>query len=111
MSFSPSDILLVPVIFTDGSGRKQRPAIVLYDSGDADLVVAPLTSEAPRTPRDVELIDWRSAGLRLPSTARLDKPITIAKSTVIKKMGMLTPADWGRVKAVLGQLFADILSH
>jgi len=111
MSFSPSEILLVPVIFTDGSGRKQRPVIVLFSSADADLVVAPLTSESPRTPRDLEVIDWRSSGLPLPSTVRLDKPITIAKSTVIKRMGKLTPADWDRVKSVLRQLFAEILSH
>ena len=36
MSFSPGDVLLVPVVFSDGSGHKKRPVVVVYDSGDAD---------------------------------------------------------------------------
>ena len=36
MSFSRGDVLLVPVVFSDGSGRKKRPVVIVYDSGDAD---------------------------------------------------------------------------
>jgi hypothetical protein len=44
MSFSPGDILLVPVVFSDRTGQKRRPVVVVHDSGDADLLVAPVTS-------------------------------------------------------------------
>ena len=44
MSLSPGNVLLVPVMFSNGSGEKKRPVVVVYDSGDADLLVAPVTS-------------------------------------------------------------------
>ena len=57
MNFSPGDILLVPVMFSDGSGHKKRPVVIIYDSGDADLLVAPVTSQMARSPRDVALVN------------------------------------------------------
>jgi mRNA interferase MazF len=110
MSFSPGDVLLVPVAFTDGSGQKRRPVVTVYDSGDADLLVAPVTSQAARSLRDVPVVNWKGAGLRLPSIVRLEKLATVEKSLVVKKMGHLTPDDWERAKAVLRQFFADVLA-
>ncbi len=110
MSFYPGEVLLLPVLFSDGSGHKKRPVIIVYDSGDADLLVAPVTSQAARSPRDVPVTDWPRAGLRLPSIVRLEKLATVEKPTVIRKMGRLTPADWEKCRAVLQQLFADILT-
>jgi hypothetical protein len=46
MSFSPGDVLLVPVVFSDGRGHKKRPMVIIYNSADADLLVAPVTSQA-----------------------------------------------------------------
>jgi mRNA interferase MazF len=110
MSFSPGDVLLVPVVFSNGSGQKKRPAVVVYDSGDADLLVAPVTSQAARSSRDVPVVNWQRAGLRLPSIVRLEKLATVEKSTVVKQMGHLAPDDWEKVKAVLKQFFADLLA-
>jgi mRNA interferase MazF len=109
MSFSPGDILLVPVRFSDGSGHKKRPVVVVYDSGDADLLVAPVTSQMARSPRDIPAVKWQHAGLRLPSIVRLEKLSTVEKSTVIKCMGKLAPDDWREMKAALKDLFAEIL--
>ena len=110
MSFSPGDVLLVPVVFSDGSGHKKRPVIIVHDSGDADLLVAPVTSRAARSARDVPVVDWQRTGLRLPSIVRLEKLATVEKSTVAREMGRLTPDDWEKVKTVLKQFFADILA-
>ncbi len=110
MSFSPGDILLVPIVFSDGSGHKKRPVVVVYDSGDADLLVVPVTSQMARSLRDVPVVNWQRAGLRLPSIVRLEKLATVDKSTVLKKMGHIAPDDWEKTKAVLKQLFADILA-
>ncbi len=85
--------------------------IIVYDSGDADLLVAPVTSQAARSPRDVQMVNWQGAGLRLPSIIRLEKLATVEKSTVVKKMGQLAPDDWEKVKTVLKQFFADILAR
>jgi mRNA interferase MazF len=111
MSFSPGDILLVPVVFSDGSGHKKRPVVVVYDSADADLLVAPVTSQMARSPRDVPVVNWQRAGLRLPSIVRLEKLATVEKATVIKRMGQLVTDDWKEMKAVLKQFFAEILAR
>jgi mRNA interferase MazF len=111
MNLSPGDVLLVPVVFSDGSGHKRRPVVSVYDSGDADLLVAPITSQAARSPRDVPVLNWQQAGLRLPSIVRLEKLATVEKSTVVKKMGQLAPEDWKKVKTVLKQFFSDILAR
>ncbi len=111
MSFSPGDVLLVPVPFSDGSGRKKRPVVIVYDCGDADLLVAPVTSQAARSPRDVPVVNWQRAGLRLPSIVRLEKLATVEKSTAVKKMGRLVPDEWEKLRTVLTQFFADILAR
>jgi mRNA interferase MazF len=111
MSFSPGDVLLVPVVFTDGSGHKKRPVVIVYDSGDADLLVAPVTSQAARSGRDVPVDNWQRAGLRLPSIVRIEKLATVEKSTVVRKMGHFAPDDWEKMKMVLKQFFADILAR
>jgi mRNA interferase MazF len=111
MSVSPGDILLVPVVFSDGSGHKKRPVVIIYHSGDADLLVAPVTSQMAHSPRDVPVVNWRRAGLRLPSIVRLEKLATVERATVVKKMGHLAPDDWENVKAALKQLFAEILAR
>ena len=111
MSFAVGEILLVPVTFSDGSGHKKRPVVIIYDSGDADLPVAPVTSQAARSARDVSLVNWQQAGLRLPSFVRLEKLATVQKSTIIKRMGKVAMDDREKIRAVLKRLFADILSH
>ena len=110
MSFSPGDILLVPVVFSDGSGHKKRPVVIIYDGGDADLLVAPVTSQAARSVRDVAVVDWQAAGLRLPSVVRLEKLATVDKSTVIRHMGKIPP-NWKSTKSALKQFFAEILAR
>ena len=101
----------MPVVFSDGSGHKKRPVVVVYDSGDADLLVAPVTSQMARSPRDVLVVNWHRAGLRVPSIVRLEKLATVEKSAVIKRMGQFAPDDWKELKAVLKQFFAEILAR
>jgi mRNA-degrading endonuclease toxin of MazEF toxin-antitoxin module len=57
------------------------------------LLVAPVTSQAARSPRDAQVVNWQRAGLRLPSIVRLEKLATVEKSTVVRKMGRLTPDE------------------
>lgn len=35
--------------FTAGTGAKRRPTLVLLDTGDADMIVVPITSRAARS--------------------------------------------------------------
>lgn len=109
MAYRFGEILLAQVPFSDGSGVKKRPVLVLHDLGDADLLVVPVTSRPPRGVEDLELEDWATAGLRLPSTARLSKLTTLAKDAVIRSMGSLGVSDESNARAVLNRFFAAVL--
>ena len=111
MSFPQGEILLVTMLFTDGRAAKKRPVMVVFDGGDDDLLVAPVTSRSPRSLRDVALAQWQKAGLRLASIVRLEKLATVEKSTVIRRLGRIEPGDWASVKLVLNRFFADILTQ
>src|SRR4051812_13102044 len=46
-----------------GRQTKTRPALVILDTGDADLVVARVTTQAVSAAQDVPITDWQGAGL------------------------------------------------
>lgn len=110
MSYRLGEILLVPMVFSDGSASKRRPVMVVWDGGDDDVLVAPVTSHPARPPFDVALADWQQAGLRLPSTARTQKLATVDKSTVIRQLGRLTADDLARVTTAMSRLFGEVLA-
>jgi len=105
------DLLLASITFTDGSGVKRRPVLVIRDGGDADLLVAPVTSQAGRTDFDVRLEDWAEEGLKLPSVARVEKLATIAKVLVIRKLGTISSRDRKAVAVALRSLFDGIATE
>src|ERR1035437_6438858 len=53
-------------VFSDGQGAKRRPVLVVHDFGDDDLLVVPITSQRACVVTDLILLDWKSAGLKLP---------------------------------------------
>ena len=101
-AYSQAEVLLAWLVFSGGQGAKRRPVLVVHDFGDDDLLVVPVTSHPARTGMDVMLRDWRAAGLKLPSTVRVEKLATIQKSCVARSLGRLTEADAARFKQVLG---------
>jgi mRNA interferase MazF len=62
--YIPAELLLLRFPFTDEEDIKRRPALVLIDVGDDDVVVARVTTHVTRTRFDVEIKKWREAGLR-----------------------------------------------
>jgi len=105
------DVLLVPIIFSDATAAKKRPVLAVHDTGDADLLVVPITSHPLRTSEDVTLADWRAAGLRLPSTARMAKVATVAKTTIIRQLGRLKDRDAEQAQQNLRRFFESILQQ
>ena len=49
-SFDFGEVVLVHFPQSGTTARKQRPEIVVLDIGDADLVIAPVTSRLDRKP-------------------------------------------------------------
>jgi mRNA-degrading endonuclease toxin of MazEF toxin-antitoxin module len=58
-SYQPGDLVLVDFPFTVSGPGKPRPALVILDTGDADVVLARVTTQVANTPFDVTLADWQ----------------------------------------------------
>jgi len=106
--YRPGEVVLLSFPFADATRVKRRPALVLLDTGDEDIVVGRVTSQVAQEPFDVELVEWREADLLLPSVVRVHKVATLEKRLVDRRLGALTAGDWARVRAVIQQLWASI---
>ena len=108
-AYSQGEVLLAWLVFSDGQGGKRRPVLVVHDFGDDDLLVVPVTSQPARVPTDTALSEWKAAGLKLPSTVRVEKLATIEKSCIVRKLGALTPGDMADVRRVLANVCDSLL--
>jgi mRNA interferase MazF len=97
-SFRFGEVLILPFSYTDLQSRKRRPAVVLVDAGDEDVLVAKITTKEYRTIYDLKLDHWQEAGLLAPSFIRIHKLLAVEKNHVIQRAGMLDPADLNRLK-------------
>lgn len=112
-TYSRGDVVVVNVPFSDASGTKRRPALVV--SADAfhrtlpDLILCPISSQ-PRyyrkpTPGDYPLRDWRAAGLRHPSTARVSRLLSVDKRIIHRVLGNASARDLARLETGLRAAF------
>src|SRR5947209_558826 len=106
-SYQSGEVVLVSFPFTDGGGSKGRPALVVLDTGDGDVLLARVTTKSYQTSYDAEIIDWQTAGLLAPSVVRVHKLATLAKSRLMRRLGQVQPADRKRVADALKQIFAN----
>ncbi|SRR5581483_5201077 len=77
---------------------KKRPAMVLAQDAEGDILEARITSKPKFLPTDVFLAEWKAAGLNTPSYLRLSKVITIEEGDILSIVGSLSDAD--RFKAL-----------
>ena len=100
---------MVGVPFTDRTGTKLRPAVIVspqkFHRRLGDVIVCPISSQ-PRYfqspgPGDRPLAKWRAAGLRYPSTVRVSNILAIEKSLVRRRLGRLDPEDLGNLDSAL----------
>jgi len=106
-TYQAGELVLVAFPYTSGVGGKVRAALVVLDAGDADRVVARVTTQRYQSPNDVTLTDWQAAGLRAPSVIRLHKLATVEKTTVRRQLGTLQPADRQQVSSVMRQVYGS----
>jgi mRNA interferase MazF len=87
-------VVLVRYPFTDQSGAKVRPAVVVHAPHPShDSLIVPLTSQvAVLLPGEFILSDWAAAGLHVPSAVKRGIA-TVHPRLVVKLVGRLTPAD------------------
>ncbi|MGQ9734806.1 MAG: type II toxin-antitoxin system PemK/MazF family toxin [Candidatus Bipolaricaulia bacterium] len=109
MAYQRGDIVLVPFPFADARAAKTRPALVVndprYEAETGNLIIAQITSQAPKFFSDYPLRDWKVAGLVKPSIVRL-KLATLASSLVRYRPGRVSPPELAevdtRLRIVLG---------
>src|SRR5438105_1993456 len=106
ISYRLGDLVLLDFPLTTSGPGKPRPALVILDTGDADLLLARVTTQSYTSQFDVAIAGWQTAGLLAPSIVRLHKLATLAKNRVQKHLGSLDPADRQLVGAVMRQIAA-----
>ena len=91
VTLSPASVVIVPFPFSDLSGTKLRPALVLAETGYEDWLLCQITSKAYADPTVVRLTDAElSVGtLNMTSYVRPMKLFTAHVDLIIKRVATL----------------------
>jgi len=98
------DVVLVIFSQTDGV-KKQRPALIVLDTGDDDIVLAPITTTERKSKGDYKIKDWQQSGLLLDSWVRLAKVACLSKNNIKMKLGVLGDYDKKNSSLVWNKLY------
>jgi mRNA interferase MazF len=99
------DVILVSFIFSDESGVKLRPAVIVssdgYHRGRQEAIIAAVTSQTERLLTGDHLIaNWKEAGLISPSVAT-GIIRTIKQDMIERKLGIMPPVDMRSIDSSL----------
>ena len=102
-------VVLVRFPFSDLSGAKLRPAVVLAEAGRDDYILAQITSNPYADPRAVELgvSSFAHGGLDRISFARPGKLFTANAALVSRSVGDLNAETASSVVEAVVRLFRD----
>ncbi len=98
-------IVLVPFPFTDLSGQKVRPALILHVSRGEDCIVTFISSTGKKGLFDVPVKPTEKNGLKVTSNIRVDKLATLQRKIVIGELGDLEKDTLQAVNTKLRKLF------
>lgn len=106
-------VVLVPFPFDDLSSAKVRPAVCLTNPVGAHrhVVLAFVTSRVPPTLASSDIVleseesDFPTTGLRVTSTLRLHRLMTVTASIIQRELGRLSPRMQAEVDTKLRDLF------
>lgn len=98
----PASIVIVPFPFSDLSGAKLRPAVVLADAGRGDWILCQITSNPYSDPNAIRITSKELQKGELTSSVSFARPIKLftANETVMDK----------RVAVLKSETFKAILS-
>jgi mRNA interferase MazF len=104
--YNRGDVLLVGFVFSDESGKRLRPAVVIsspaYNRARPEVIVAAITSNVRRRLfGDHLMADWKGAGLLFLSlvTGILR---TIKRTMIDRKLGFMPKPDMAAIDRELG---------
>jgi mRNA interferase MazF len=108
-AYNRGDVILISFIFSDESGTKLRPAIIIssndYHQGRQEAIIAAITSQTDRLLFGDYLIkDWNKSGLLFPSVVT-GIIRTVKQSMIDRKLGTVPVAE---MQAIDGKLSASL---
>jgi mRNA interferase MazF len=110
IDFNRGDVVLVRFIFSDESGAKRRPAVIVstsdYHHSRQEAIIAAITSNVDRLlSGDYPITGWKAAGLLFPCVATAIIR-TIKQTMIERRLGSMPSKDMQaievRLREVLG---------
>lgn len=105
-NYTLGEIVLVKFPFTSNIGFKKRPALIIKDTNDGDVIMCRITSKLYYSPYDIALKNWRQNGLQLPSVVRVHKLASLEKNMIDRKLGDVDKTIKAQVVNVLQTLLS-----
>ncbi|MCR4334176.1 MAG: type II toxin-antitoxin system PemK/MazF family toxin [Patescibacteria group bacterium] len=105
---SKGTIILTPFPFTDLSGNKVRPALVLHNQKDGeDCIVAFISSIKNKKSiiHDIPVIATKNNGFKINSTIKISKIATLQKTIILGEIGNLESSIMTKVDNALKNIF------
>lgn len=107
--YSRGDIVILPFPFSDVTGSKRRPALVLAELpflGGMDYLVCMISSQNTSDPHSFEIqpSDLASGQLAVRSYLRPLYLFGAEGSVIIRRIGVITPATLSRVAKIVANV-------
>jgi len=94
----PGTIVLLKFPFTDGINYKRRPALVLRDFKNGDMLVCRIIRKIFTSKYDIFLDNRLKFGLKLPSVVRVHKMATLETNMIATIMGQIDESVLSKIK-------------
>lgn len=105
INYEFGEIVLVDFPLSGTSQRKKRPALVILDIRDRDIVLAPITTKERSGTGDYTLKDWSTNGLLQASWVRLAKIACLNKEGITRRLGHCTEDDKQRIETLWKKVY------
>jgi len=108
--YEQGDVVLVRFAFTDESGAKRRPAVILstgaYHQNRQEAIIAAITGNVQHVLVGDHLIEgWQQAGLLFPSLAT-GIIRTVKQATIERQLGEMLAADMQAIRDQISNILA-----
>jgi mRNA interferase MazF len=97
--FMKAEVVIIPFPFSDLSGSKRRPALVIGDWGGEDVILCQITSKAKTDGIEVSLssADFESGKLPVDSNIRPNKIFTADRKSIAAAAGKIKSEKYDEV--------------
>lgn len=102
VKIGPASIVVMPFPFSDLSGTKLRPAVVLTDAGQGDWLLCQITSNPYSDPDAIRLTgaELQKGALNAVSFARPLKLFTANENLIVKRVAILKSSAFKSIVTV-----------